>query len=258
MASVFIIGKLINILVAVFREVGIKVTVTSGLRGTLKQVELYENRSTNPYPVALPGNSQHEFGVAADMVVDPSEALGILVDVWRELGFYWDSGDPVHFAVFSPAQWQELLHQIGIKLPAEEPPVYKLQKPQSQIGFNLTSLGYPSESPFVLPYQTLGYDVPQKFFNYQQAGTDWQLAALNPKVDVLPKNAPLFWSEPESSVSIQQPVVLQTPSPQSAASPTPQQSAEPSAQFVGQTVQPQQMVDAEAYKNAILSHILGR
>lgn len=44
------------------------VKVTSVYRSPTKQAELYANRGNNPYPVARPGTSYHEYGRAFDLV----------------------------------------------------------------------------------------------------------------------------------------------------------------------------------------------
>jgi LAS superfamily LD-carboxypeptidase LdcB len=43
--------------------------VTSGLRTTAEQQRLWDNRHSNPYPVARPGTSRHEHGNAADVTI---------------------------------------------------------------------------------------------------------------------------------------------------------------------------------------------
>lgn len=174
MASTFIIGSIVKRLIAAFKSVGITVTMTSGLRTYEQQAGLWEDPGA--YPVAQPGNSQHEYGVAVDLHIE-DQYLPTLVEVWRILGFYWDSDDKVHFSVFSPDQWQQILPLIRRPVIVEEMPVYKkkaagtpLYVPAS-IGFLNTALGFPQASPFELPYQGLGYDVPYAFSQYSQAGT---------------------------------------------------------------------------------------
>jgi hypothetical protein len=44
-------------------------TVTSGLRTTAEQQRLWDDRASNPYPVARPGTSRHEHGNAADVTI---------------------------------------------------------------------------------------------------------------------------------------------------------------------------------------------
>jgi hypothetical protein len=51
-----------------------------------------------PFPVAFPGTSAHEFGEAFDLVVSPFEALSDVGAYWQEQGGTWGGErDPVHF-----------------------------------------------------------------------------------------------------------------------------------------------------------------
>lgn len=45
----------------------ITVPPNGGYRSNATQVELYANRASNPYPVAVPGKSRHEYGAAVDL-----------------------------------------------------------------------------------------------------------------------------------------------------------------------------------------------
>jgi hypothetical protein len=77
---------------------GHQVPITSGYRSRQDQERLYANRANNPYPVAPPGSSMHEQGLAIDT---PPEAVPELSRVAPESGLchpYPDS-DPVHFEV---------------------------------------------------------------------------------------------------------------------------------------------------------------
>ena len=44
-------------------------TVTSGLRTIAEQQRLWDNRASNPFPVARPGTSRHHHGEAADVTI---------------------------------------------------------------------------------------------------------------------------------------------------------------------------------------------
>jgi LAS superfamily LD-carboxypeptidase LdcB len=44
--------------------------VTSGLRTVAEQQVLWDNRHTNPFPVAPPGTSNHQHGNAADVTIN--------------------------------------------------------------------------------------------------------------------------------------------------------------------------------------------
>lgn len=70
--------------------------VTSTYRSYSDQLQLYLNRANNPYPVAPPGRSYHQYGRAFDLSGDPRvlEALGA---VWKSWGGSWSSSDRIHF-----------------------------------------------------------------------------------------------------------------------------------------------------------------
>lgn len=72
------------------------VPVVSGLRSTAEQQALWARRFVNPYPVAPPGTSAHERGLAVD--VPPSWAPYLLA-VAQEAGLCqpYPARDPIHF-----------------------------------------------------------------------------------------------------------------------------------------------------------------
>ena len=77
------------------------VEVVSGLRTRVEQEELWRRRHTNPYPVARPGTSDHERGVAIDVpraVAEELAAIGPAVGLCRPL----PQTDPVHFVLCGP------------------------------------------------------------------------------------------------------------------------------------------------------------
>jgi D-alanyl-D-alanine carboxypeptidase-like protein/putative Flp pilus-assembly TadE/G-like protein len=77
---------------------GQSVPITSGWRSFSDQERLWEHRGDNPYPVAEPGTSMHERGLAVDV---PVSFVPRLVRVARQAGLchpYPDT-DPVHFEV---------------------------------------------------------------------------------------------------------------------------------------------------------------
>ncbi len=77
---------------------GRPVTVVSGLRTRAEQEALWERRATNPYPVARPGTSDHERGLAVDV---PRGEVDDLLRVAAEAGLCQPlpASDPVHFVV---------------------------------------------------------------------------------------------------------------------------------------------------------------
>jgi len=83
------------------------VRVTSVLRSRARQQQLYSlrQRGAHPYPVAPPGRSMHEYGLAWDMVTEPYSALTTLGRWWKEVGGSWSPTDPIHFSVPIPIPW---------------------------------------------------------------------------------------------------------------------------------------------------------
>ncbi|MCU1375181.1 MAG: hypothetical protein JWO68_2467 [Actinomycetia bacterium] len=78
------------------RLLGEEVPVTSGWRSYARQQQLYDDRGTNPYPVAAPGTSAHERGRAVDV---PRWFVARLGAVASQVGLChpWPETDPVHF-----------------------------------------------------------------------------------------------------------------------------------------------------------------
>ena len=74
------------------------VQVTSTYRSYTEQYRLWVNRASNPYPVAPPGASYHEYGRAFD-VVGPPATLTVLGALWERMGGRWGGriGDLIHF-----------------------------------------------------------------------------------------------------------------------------------------------------------------
>jgi LAS superfamily LD-carboxypeptidase LdcB len=90
---------------------GLRVQVTSTLRTRAQQIVLYQRwlqcsarggRGTC-LPAAPPGTSDHELGLAVDLVVNGdfrSAAQASLGAFWQSLGGRWGGAvDPVHFSV---------------------------------------------------------------------------------------------------------------------------------------------------------------
>jgi hypothetical protein len=77
---------------------GRPVTVVSGLRTRSQQEALWERRATNPYPVARPGTSDHERGLAIDV---PRTDVADLRRVGGAAGLCQPlpTTDPIHFIV---------------------------------------------------------------------------------------------------------------------------------------------------------------
>jgi D-alanyl-D-alanine carboxypeptidase. len=77
-------------------SIGVPARVTSTVRSRAEQERLYAGRAHNRYPVARPGTSAHERGLAFDISA-PEWALtmaGLMAPTW---GLRWSAADPVHF-----------------------------------------------------------------------------------------------------------------------------------------------------------------
>lgn len=72
--------------------------ITSVRRSRTEQLKLWNNRARNPYPVAPPGQSLHEYGLAWDMVGPPA-MLAAAGRVWNSWGGHWSDVDRIHFEV---------------------------------------------------------------------------------------------------------------------------------------------------------------
>lgn len=80
---------------------GQPVPVVSGFRTRAEQEALWHQRHANSYPVARPGTSDHERGLAVDVprsFADDLAAVGAAVGLCRPL----PDSDPVHFVLCPP------------------------------------------------------------------------------------------------------------------------------------------------------------
>src|SRR5687767_1007411 len=75
------------------------VRITSVKRSRAQQRSLYNRflAGQSSYPVAPPGSSKHEFGLAWDMVTEPYSALSTLGRWWKQAGGTWSKTDAIHF-----------------------------------------------------------------------------------------------------------------------------------------------------------------
>lgn len=105
-------------LVHVASVAGVLPRVTSTLRSSTYQAKLYRDylAGRNAYPVAPPGSSAHELGLAFDMVTSPMSALSDLGAVWEDWGGVWGGrfGDEVHFEFPGAAQHAVAKHQANV------------------------------------------------------------------------------------------------------------------------------------------------
>lgn len=76
---------------------GEKWHVTSGLRTHAEQQRLWDNRHSNPFPVARPGTSLHHSGRAADVTIGGRPIESVVSDAeLRRAGLRPLKGDAVH------------------------------------------------------------------------------------------------------------------------------------------------------------------
>lgn len=75
-------------------------TVTSVYRSRAQQEALYDRwvRGLNKYPVAKPGTSKHEQGLAMDVTM-PAGVYPQLGAIWARMGGFWTPKDEVHFSL---------------------------------------------------------------------------------------------------------------------------------------------------------------
>lgn len=80
---------------------GRPVPITSGWRSPAQQQWLWDHRATNPYPVARPGTSMHERGLAIDVPLWFVDTLRPVAGA-AGLCFPLPESDPVHFELCRP------------------------------------------------------------------------------------------------------------------------------------------------------------
>ena len=75
---------------------GQQIPILSGFRSFEQQQALFDNRANNPFPVAVPGTSNHELGLAIDV---PSSFVATLLTVAAQAGLCQvrPVTDPIHF-----------------------------------------------------------------------------------------------------------------------------------------------------------------
>jgi hypothetical protein len=89
--------ELLSRLEALAAKKGMKFHLTSGLRTHAEQQRLWDNRGSNPYPVARPGTSRHESGNAADVTIGGRAIQDVISAAeLRAAGIAPLSGDAVH------------------------------------------------------------------------------------------------------------------------------------------------------------------
>jgi len=79
---------------------GIRYSINSVFRSRAEQQALYNRylQGINKYPVAKPGTSQHERGLAMDINSFP-DVNAQLGSIWQRMGGRWSAADKVHYGV---------------------------------------------------------------------------------------------------------------------------------------------------------------
>lgn len=106
----------------VARELGFEARVTSGYRSRASQARLYQNyiQGLSHYPAAPPGYSDHERGVAIDVVSTDTPKL---VDILTSVGLSWAGpSDAVHFSMSGlkskPTAKSSYYESVGSRIPS--------------------------------------------------------------------------------------------------------------------------------------------
>jgi LAS superfamily LD-carboxypeptidase LdcB len=82
---------------ALAAQKGMQFHITSGLRTIDEQQRLWDNRGSNPFPVARPGTSRHQSGRAADVTIGGRPIQDVIgADELRAAGLNPLAGDAVH------------------------------------------------------------------------------------------------------------------------------------------------------------------
>ena len=154
--------------------------VTSGFRTYQEQAALYN--SNNPYPVAPPGSSRHESGIAFDASGSP-QAMDWFAKNAKRYGFHQPvANDPVHFEMNDDLRKQ---------------PLFNPPSPESIYGSALNSLpaGLRNNNPGNLkdlgiewegrigPSKNLDEGTPQVVFDSPEAGARAMMVNLRTQIE---------------------------------------------------------------------------
>lgn len=103
------------LLVRVFRAFGYRAIITSGYRSATEQADLYRRflRGETRLPVAQPGHSTHNFGLAVDVVTDAP--FWMRAAIARSVGLVFaGSADDVHYDPFGFRLWRQILESNAL------------------------------------------------------------------------------------------------------------------------------------------------
>ena len=93
------------------KSLGFSVKLVSGYRSLAEQAEIYRSRKKSPYPVARPGLSQHNYGLAVDLSTSPRTRHSLVVDFMVSHGVSWGGvTEPNHFQVIPASIWLAVIN----------------------------------------------------------------------------------------------------------------------------------------------------
>lgn len=105
----------LTLLLDTLRGLGYSATYTSGYRSVAKQRQLYAayRAGRSRFPAAPPGSSEHNYGLAVDVVTDaPDEIKRLAAEI---AGLVWfGPGDLVHYGSYPPAAWRDIVRRAGL------------------------------------------------------------------------------------------------------------------------------------------------
>lgn len=153
-------------LVAIAGRAGLVPQVTSTRRSHAEQARLYRRflSGLQPYPVAAPGTSAHEFGYAFDMIIagmNPSD-FADLGEIWKGWGGIWGGAfkDPIHFEYpgFShPLVDQETSKPSGLAQAADLILGFAPGLSEGELAAELLSWGFPQSQVLKMISNPISY-----------------------------------------------------------------------------------------------------
>jgi LAS superfamily LD-carboxypeptidase LdcB len=96
---------------------GIPFRVTSRYRSISAQQKLYDAyiaRGRTGLPAARPGLSTHNYGIAFDAVFPDNRQAEVAAIALKHGMVWFGPKDKVHFDIFGPDRWNELLRSVGV------------------------------------------------------------------------------------------------------------------------------------------------
>lgn len=104
--------RVTNQQIARLGKMGVRFRLTSTYRSVAEQTKLYREwlAGRRVLPVAVPGTSTHNYGLAFDAVAVPPSDTAQLVAAARSIGLVWAGpNDPVHFQILDQTTWSQAL-----------------------------------------------------------------------------------------------------------------------------------------------------